>query len=477
MAFEGGEFRSELEQLRARLADAEGTLRAIRAGEVDAVIVEGPEGPQVYSLVSAVEPYRLLVEQMGQGALTVSRHGLILFCNDSFARLLDRPRERLVGTRLQDHVAPGIEAGLNDLLETGYEPGRDMMLQSRNGERIDIYVSAAPLAIGGEEVRCLVVTDLSQQELRRRHAVVVESSQDAIYALDSRFVIQTWNGGAEALTGLFSHEAIGRPEWDLWPPDHRGDLERLISQVRQTGAAGSIDTVRLHRDGARIDLMYTLTPIKGRDGQPTGYSVIAHDITERKEAEQRLRFLTAEIDHRGKNLLATVQAIATLSGRGVSSVDDFLATFAARIRALAATHVLLSDGSWGGAAVHDVAGAALAGFIDDQRIRIEGCEAVLKPKPAQDLALCLHELLTNAVKYGALSVGQGSVELRWRRDDERLAIDWRELDGPKVSPPARQGLGSRVIRQAAGAGGRVDHAFAPEGVRCRIDLPPDALRS
>jgi PAS domain S-box-containing protein len=466
----------ELRELRTRLAEAEETLRAMRSGEVDAVVVEGPGGPQVYTLKTAADPYRLLVEQMAQAALTVSPDGLILFCNGCLAQLLDRPRERLIGTRLQDHAAPGGAGRLDDLLATPHEPGREIALRTRDGRTIELYASSATVPSGGEEVRCLVITDLSQHELRLRHAAVVEASRDIIYTLDDRLVIQTWNRGAEALTGFTAAQAIGRSEWELCPPNQRADLEHMVRQVRRQGTAASMDTVRRRRNGARLDLIYSLTPLKDRDGRLTGYSVVAHDITERKETEQRLLFLTAEIDHRARNLLATVQAIAELSARGAFSLQDFLIPFRARIQALAATHDLLSRRGWGGAPMGDVAAATLAGFGGDDRIRIDGCAATLKPRAAQDLALALHELGTNAVKYGALSVPQGRVTLDWRLEGDRLTVDWRELGGPPVTPPGHRGLGTRVIRQTAGPDGEVDYAFPSEGVRCRFTLPAACLR-
>lgn len=477
MALHAASPAEELEELRARLAEAEETLRAVRSGEVDALVVDGPDGPQVYTLKSAAEPYRLLVEQMAQGALTVSRDGLILFCNDSLSQLLDWPRERLVGTRLQDHAAPGAEGRLVDLLNSGRNPGREIALQDRSGNTVEVYVSSATVATGGNEVRCLVATDLSQHELRLRHAAVVEASQDIIYTLDDRLVIQTWNRGAEDLTGLSPAQAVGRSEWELCPTECRADLVRLVRQVQEQGGAVSIDMVRRRKDGSRADLIYTLTPLKDRDGRLTGYSVVAHDITERKETEQRLLFLCTEVDHRARNLLAIVQAIANLSARGASTLDDFLDPFRARIYALAAAHDLLSRRNWRGATMRDIVGATLVGFASDSRVRIDDrCDAVLKPKPAQDLALSLHELATNAVKYGALSVPQGRLELGWWLEDGHLVIDWRELDGPAVAPPRRLGLGSRVIRQISGVDGHVDHAFPPEGVHCRFELATDCLQ-
>lgn len=163
----------EMRELRMRLAEAEETLRAMRSGEVDALVIDGPVGPQVYTLKSAAEPYRLLVEQMAEGALTVSKDGLILFCNDSFARMLGWPRERIVGSRLEEHIETSTLDHLDDLLSADGHPGCEMVLCGSQSRLVDVHASSAPMAIDRDAVRCIVITDVSQQELRLRYAAVV----------------------------------------------------------------------------------------------------------------------------------------------------------------------------------------------------------------------------------------------------------------------------------------------------------------
>lgn len=179
--------------------------------------------------------------------------------------------------------------------------------------------------------------------------------------------------------------------------------------------------------------------------------VVLHHVDlvarERERARARQEFLIAELDHRVKNTLATVQAITTLSARHSADLEDFLTSFMARIQALGSTHALLSRENWRGVRVRDIAAGALAGFGGDRRIRIHGGDATLKPKPAHDLALALHELATNAAKYGSLSVKEGRVELRWWLEERRLLIEWRELNGPRVAPPATEGPGNARDRR------------------------------
>lgn len=464
----------DMEDLRARLAEAEETLRAIRAGEVDALVVDRADGPAVFTLKDAAEPYRLLVEQMAQGALTVAADGVILYCNNSFAHMLGRPRERVIGTDLAGFVAPAGRPGLQALLMG--DDRAEIPLRHAAGQCVETLITAAHLPWEGVMHRCLAVTDLSEHELRLRHHAVTDASHDLIYALDPDLTIRTWNRGAEMLTGLSAEDAVGQSERALWPENLREQIDALVQAARRDGGAVSVDTQRLRADGSPAELVYTLTPLKGSDARLSGYSVVAHDITERKEAERRLQFLTSEVNHRSMNLLATVKALANLTATRADGLKAFLADYNSRLEALAETHMLLSASRWNGAAVADLVQAVLKGFEMD-RIGIGGCRAMLHPRPAQDLALSLNELATNAVKYGSLSVRDGAVSLSWGFAESGLVIEWRESGGPPVSPPTRQGLGSRVIRQTGGDGGSVDYRFEPDGVSCRIMLPAACLSS
>jgi two-component sensor histidine kinase len=252
---------------------------------------------------------------------------------------------------------------------------------------------------------------------------------------------------------------------------------------------GEIDSYQVekryfHKEGYPVWISLTKTLQRDEQGRPLYSIAVIIDITEKKAAEAELkaseaaqRRLTAELDHRAKNLLAVIQAMVRLSARHGNASDAFLEAFQDRIRALALTHSVLSEGRWRGASLRQIVSAEMNAFATEGRLIVEGDEdVVLQAKPAQDLTMALHELATNAVKYGALSVVQGRVEIRWRRNAEGgLTLDWRERDGPPVSPPSRSGFGRMVIGNAAGARGSVEHRFEPAGVQCRIELPASAL--
>jgi PAS domain S-box-containing protein len=206
------------------------------------------------------------------------------------------------------------------------------------------------------------------------------------------------------------------------------------------------------------------------------------DITERKRAEERQRALVAELDHRVKNVLANVSAVVSHTRKESTSVADFAAALDGRIRSMATTHELLSIGRWKGISLRELARRELAPYATGNNTEIDGPEVVLRAEAAQAMAMVLHELATNAAKYGALSTGSGRVSIQWDRpsnghDRPQLALVWREIGGPPVVDPGKPSYGTSTIRDVVPYefGGKVDLVFAPEGVRCRLELPAQWL--
>ena len=185
-------------------------LRAIRGGEVDAIVVDGGGGAAVYTLKGAADPYRLLVEQMSEGALTISSEGVILYCNAAFARIVDRPRERLVGTLVTALALDDDKTTIARLFSGADPASQAIRLVRSDGATVHTQFSSARMALEGEHIHCLVVTDLSRQELRAQHEAIVSASVDAIYSLKLDGTITSWNAGAERLYGYASDEAVGQ---------------------------------------------------------------------------------------------------------------------------------------------------------------------------------------------------------------------------------------------------------------------------
>jgi PAS domain S-box-containing protein len=206
------------------------------------------------------------------------------------------------------------------------------------------------------------------------------------------------------------------------------------------------------------------------------------DITERKRAEDALRLLNAELDHRVKNTLATVGAVVSHTQQGNRSVAKFVAALNGRIRSMATTHELLRSGRWQGVSLAELVRQELAPYAAGKNTEIKGPDVVLSPEAGQAMAIVLHELATNAAKYGALSTKNGRVSIWWDQrpnghSRSHLVFEWQEIDGPAVEAPGKLSYGTSTIRDLIPyeLGGTVDLALASDGVRCRLELPSDWL--
>jgi two-component sensor histidine kinase len=214
-----------------------------------------------------------------------------------------------------------------------------------------------------------------------------------------------------------------------------------------------------------------LGPRGGAKRKPVAIAGASRDLSERKQVEELQRLLANELNHRVKNTLTIVQSIVNQTLRSAADIESARATVNARIVALAGAHDLLTDRSWVGADLADLVARAVAPFVTGQ-VTLDGPSVDVLPSQALALSLALHELATNAAKYGALSRPEGRIALRWKVEDDRLDLNWQESGGPLVDPPARRGFGSRLIENALSRDldGQTRLEFAPEGVRCWITV-------
>ena len=217
-------------------------------------------------------------------------------------------------------------------------------------------------------------------------------------------------------------------------------------------------------------------------GHPRRVVGVSIDMTDRKRVEEQQRTLLAELDHRVKNALATVSAVVSQTGQGSRSVADFVAALEGRIRSMAMSHELLSSRCWQGVSLTELVRRELAPYATRYNTEINGPDILLEPEAGQAMALVLHELATNAAKYGALSTKAGRVSIRWDRDlnghpRPHLVFKWQEIGGPPVVALGKSSYGTSTIRDLIPYefGGTVDLVLAPEGVQCRLELPADWL--
>jgi two-component sensor histidine kinase len=253
-----------------------------------------------------------------------------------------------------------------------------------------------------------------------------------------------------------------------------------VATALDTGEIVQSQEVVVERpDGRRLTVLVNIAPVKDSHGHVNGAINCFQDISDRKGAEERHRDLVMELNHRIKNTLATVHSMATFTARDASSVEDFTSRFEARLVALSHVHALLSACEQAGASIRDLLAKQLEPFGagENGRVRFKGPPVRLEPDTALGLCMVFHELMTNAAKYGPLSVDDGRVSIEWdvRSDphhDGGLRLQWFETGGPPVERPDRAGFGTRLIRRIiAGLGGEPDFRFEPSGLQFQADIP------
>jgi PAS domain S-box-containing protein len=316
------------------------------------------------------------------------------------------------------------------------------------------------------------ITERKQhEELLRRQADLLDQSDDAIFALQigGRGIVY-WSRGAERLYGYTAAEAEGRRTHELLQTRAPIPIEDIDAHIVQGGSWHGELSHRT-RDGRDIVVESRIVRIS-YNGETFALET-NRDVTERKHHEEREHLIMREMNHRAKNMLGLVQAIARQTA--TRNPEAFIERFSDRIQALSANQELLVRGEWKGVETEDLVRAQLAPFADliGSRIAMRGPKLRAKAAAAQAIGLALHELATNAGKYGALSTDTGRVDICWGTDGDTFTMSWVERDGPPVSAPKRQGFGTIVMEAMAESSvhGTVDLDYAPSGVTWRLTCP------
>ncbi|MGE0255009.1 MAG: PAS domain S-box protein [Alphaproteobacteria bacterium] len=431
---------------------------------------------------------RRFMDEVPIGVMTV-RDGTIVEANDAYLDIIGVDRTALGRgevTVLSENLPEYYEAtfrSLDELARTGRTGPYRKAFRRQDGRIVPVLIGAARLDENESEWVAFVV-DLTAQA--RAEAELRESEMRLQVAIAAARMGTWWldlesgrSGYSETLA-----EMLGLPpgERELTREQRRAfmhpdDRPRVVDAMARTIAGEGpyrLEFRIVRRDG-EVRWVASAGDLMRHSDRSDRIVGVVRDITERRSAEERQALVTAELDHRVRNLFAVTQALVTLTGRSATSVPDLTAALAGRIAAVARVHTQLTRG--------EVRGASLVGILRDElEIYGDSVEArgerdcILSPKQGQDLSLAVHELATNAAKYGALSVPGGRVTLSWTVDvvdkAQRLRMEWMESGGPPVTAPTRQGFGTRLINRTLGAGGgTVALDFAPTGVRWRIDVP------
>jgi len=356
--------------------------------------------------------------------------------------------------------------------------GRGRVIRDRTGR---------PVRYAGVDID---ITDRKRaEEASERLASIVESSEEAIVRKNLNGIIETWNRGAARLFGYAAEEVIGKPITILIPPDRQEEENQIIDRIRRGAGVERYETVRRRKDGRLVDISLTVSPVRDAAGKVVGASKIAHDITDRKRAEERQKLLLQEMHHRIKNLFALAIGVVTLGARSAESPKALVEAMRQRLGALARAHELTltsvaerDDKSHRSTSLGELAQTILAPYIDPKRpdrIQLRGPEVWVGGSSYTSIALLLHELATHAVKYGALASEKGRVDIEWQVDGNEIRVRWEERGGPRLTgTPSSEGFGTRL----AGAtivgqlGGEIERDWNPEGLVLRLRLPIESLR-
>jgi len=446
------------------------------------------EGLQLFRAKSGQEALELLlVHHFALALLDVQMDGMDGFELAELMRGTGRTRRvpiiflTAVATDERRHFR-GYEAGAVDFL---FKPLDPHMLASKAGVFFDLARQRQELARQRDDIRQGAEKLEAVLARQRAHA---NNSPLALVEFDAGFAITDWSLGAERIFGWSRAEMQGRSVRDAdWL--HAGDAaswEALEAALLAGDTPRVVRDIRLRRkDGSVADCEWYCSALRGDGGALVSVSAQILDITERRRAEATQRLLIGELNHRVKNMLGTVQAIAAQGLRRGADPTSFVADFSGRIQALAQAHSLLSDSTWQGARLKElIDGQLRLGTIDGAQLEVSGPDIRLPPQMALHLGLILHELTTNANKYGALSSASGRLALKWHSSDDVLHFRWIERGGPPVVAPNRIGFGTTLIEQSVGAeGGSAEASYRPEGLTWQISLPlhedgwnPDALK-
>ena len=351
---------------------------------------------------------------------------------------------------------------------------------------VDYLLKPVDPQIVRNKVEIFVELARQRQEIARqrdRHAAALarlkahrDNSPLAIVEFDAEQRIIAWSAGAERMFGWRASEVSGlRPSELEWlDAEHAALFDLMICGMIDGTKVRDMRPLRMRTAvGVTLDCEVYGSALLGADGVLLSVNTQILDVTARARAEQTQRLLIGELNHRVKNTLASVQAIATQTLRHSSGPSDFAPTFIGRIHALARAHALLSSTTWQGASLQElVEGQLQTGTIDPARFETGGPAVDLAPEPALHLALVLHELATNAHKYGALSVPEGRVALHWGVRGGMLELDWQERGGPDVAPPTRRGFGTALIERSLKAeGGSAVPSYGAGGVGWKLSIP------
>ena len=359
----------------------------------------------------------------------------------------------------------------------------DTVHRRKDGTDYHVAVKLQLFVDGDDAVYYAAIQDTTdyrriESELRdtaRRLDGILGNTTMAVFLMDERQHCVFMNRAAETLTGYAFHETTGRPLHDVihhtYPDGSPFPLtECPIDRAFPERAGVQGEEVFVHKDGSFYHVAFTASPIRDDEGTVIGTVIEARDISEEKRSEEARKLLMHEVDHRARNVLSVVQSLTRLTR--ADDVETYRQILAGRISALARAQTSLASRKWEGGRLEDVVRDELEALCPKDSVDTSGPEVVLSPEQVQPLSMLLHELATNANKYGACSRAGGRVSVTWTLDGRHVTLVWRESGGPVVVAPTREGFGSslkvNVVRQLSGT---LSRRWEPDGLTVEVAFP------
>jgi PAS domain S-box-containing protein len=328
------------------------------------------------------------------------------------------------------------------------------------------------------------------EELARDLASIVDSSSDAIIGNDLSGIITSWNRGAETMFGYDAADMVGRPVDLLVPVDRLEEQQSILPRIRRGEHVANLDTARRCKYGHIVDVSLAVSPVRDGHGAIVGASIIARDVTERRRAAEKQQLLLREMRHRVRNLFALASGIVTLSARFARSPQELAETVRARLNALSQAHELtlpdvsdVTEQADRVTTLESITRTILSPYCRAGRsdlIEISGPELKLRGAAVTGFALLLHEIATNAAKYGALSVPEGRLAVEWTIRGDQLELAWRESGGPTATGEGHvEGFGTLLGRATVEGqlGGSLTRHWSIGGLTIRLRVPLARLRT
>lgn len=471
-------------------------IRAVD-GQIDAVLCLMTETTTRINALDALNQNAARMAAVVEGATvglgTLDAKGRVVMANSKLVEILGVPLERLLGQQWpgldQSAEDPPRPLSPQDMMARGVHEHRYIR---QDGSSIWISQSLgainphrAAAVLGGDERYCLIVIDNSHRRKTDaqilQQAAIIDGSDDAIISIDLDLRITSWNDGATRLYGYQAEEVLGQQMTPLLPQARRHEDQDILDRIQAGEKVCSFETSRIRKDGREVPISLTVSPIYDEDGVIIGASKIGRDDSPRLEAARLQEVLLREMKHRVKNILASVLAIARQTLGDMNDPQNKV--FSERVLALARAQDLLTRTPDDGAQLHDLVAEIISPYTPE-RFNCSGPAVSLSSQMVMSLTLALHELATNAAKYGALSVETGRIELSWRLGPEPqndiaervLVLEWIERGGPVVIKPSHRGFGTILLRDVPTIELQADIEldYHPQGLRYNAKIPISA---